>query len=81
MSDSPSPPGSKDSDRRLSKDIEVVKEDGLEKAVLTTSAGETVFTIDPAAERRLLWKFDLRILPILATMVQCLPTFHQLGYV
>jgi hypothetical protein len=27
--------------------------------------GET-YTIDAAAERRLVWKFDLRILPILA---------------
>lgn len=27
--------------------------------------GET-YTIDPAAERRLVWKFDLRILPLLA---------------
>ncbi|KAF2093157.1 putative MFS transporter [Rhizodiscina lignyota] len=27
-----------------------------------------MFTIDPKAERRLLWRFDLRILPILAVM-------------
>jgi hypothetical protein len=30
--------------------------------------GEVVTTIDPAAESRLVWKFDLRILPVLAVM-------------
>ncbi|KAF2723810.1 putative MFS transporter [Polychaeton citri CBS 116435] len=30
--------------------------------------GEVIGAIDPAAERRLLWKFDLRILPLLAMM-------------
>lgn len=74
MSDSRSSSDAKDTSRRFSKDVAVVEEDGLEKSVLTTSTGETVFTIDPAAEKRLLWKFDLRILPILATMVKSLAT-------
>jgi MFS family permease len=30
--------------------------------------GETEFVIDPKDERRLVWKFDLRILPVLAVM-------------
>jgi hypothetical protein len=30
--------------------------------------GEVVATIDPIAERKLVWKFDLRILPVLAVM-------------
>lgn len=34
------------------------------------SNGEVLTTIDPAAERRLVWKFDLRILPVLAVMVR-----------
>lgn len=35
--------------------------------IITTEAGET-FTIDARAERALLWKFDLRILPLLTMM-------------
>lgn len=70
MSDPPTPSDSKGSTRRFSKDVEVIKEDSLDKTVLTTLAGETVYSIDPAAEKRLLWKFDLRILPVLATMVK-----------
>lgn len=30
--------------------------------------GEVVATIDPVAERKLVWKFDLKILPVLAVM-------------
>lgn len=30
--------------------------------------GEVLTTIDPKAESRLVWKFDLRLLPILAVM-------------
>lgn len=35
--------------------------------VITSQQGET-FTIDRKAERALVWKFDLRILPLLALM-------------
>lgn len=48
-----------------SKAAEIVSSDHL-KAV--NEFGSTVIDIDPAAERRLLWKFDLRILPVLAGM-------------
>ena len=39
-------------------------ENSLEQAVL----GESVLVIDPHAERKLVWKFDTRILPVLAVM-------------
>lgn len=44
---------------------------GDEKNVAVVNASAetgTAFTIDPAAERALVWKFDLRILPVLAVM-------------
>ena len=52
-------------DRKVS-----IAEDGV---IPVTSAGEgrlmsASVAIDPAAERRLVWKFDLRILPTLAVM-------------
>lgn len=34
----------------------------------TYEDGSAITTIDPAAERALVWKFDLRILPVLAVM-------------
>jgi MFS family permease len=34
----------------------------------TSSKHDRTFTISPAAERKLLWKFDLRILPLLTVM-------------
>jgi len=43
-----------------------VDSDGVEKIV--AEDGETEMVIDPKAERRLVWKFDLRILPVLAIM-------------
>jgi len=55
-----SPVKSASSDAKQSVDIQV--------------DGET-YTIDAAAERRLVWKFDLRILPILAVMY----LFNALG--
>lgn len=30
--------------------------------------GEVLALIDPVAEKKLLWKFDLRVLPVLAVM-------------
>ncbi|KAL9111028.1 MAG: hypothetical protein Q9227_004461, partial [Pyrenula ochraceoflavens] len=55
-------------DNRLSKEVEVIRDAETEAAVLTTANGESVFTIDSASEKRLVWKFDLRILPVLAIM-------------
>ncbi|KAK5063188.1 hypothetical protein LTR84_005265 [Exophiala bonariae] len=53
----------------LGDDKKVLVEDGV---VQTTLSGEVHISastaLDPAAERRLLWKFDLRILPCLAIM-------------
>ena len=40
--------------------------DPSEHTELGDQEESTVISIDPAAERRLLWKFDLRILPVLA---------------
>ena len=37
-------------------------------ASLNALGGETAHVTDPAAERRIVWKFDLRLLPILAVM-------------
>ncbi|KAK5377865.1 hypothetical protein LTR67_005454 [Exophiala xenobiotica] len=62
-------------DRKVTASIDDSKIPVLEDGVgaETPSAGErrTVSAstaIDPAAERRLVWKFDLRILPVLAVM-------------
>jgi MFS family permease len=38
------------------------------RAAVATEAGVLLDTIDPKAERKLVWKFDLRILPVLAIM-------------
>jgi len=63
-------------DRRVSftdkgelKEVQVTDEGLIEK----TATGEThrvsaSFALDPAAERKLVWKFDLHILPVLAVM-------------
>jgi hypothetical protein len=53
----------------LDKDVKVMS-DGVQTV---TSTGESKrmsasVAIDPAAENRLVWKFDLRILPTLAVM-------------
>lgn len=53
----------------LGDDKKILADDGI---VQTTSTGEEHLSastaLDPAAERRLVWKFDLRILPTLAIM-------------
>lgn len=53
----------------LGDDKKILVDDGI---VQTTSTGEEHLSastaLDPAAERRLVWKFDLRILPTLAIM-------------
>ena len=53
----------------IDKDLKLM-EDGV---ITATPEGNSrkvsaSFAIDPAAERRLVWKFDLRILPTLAVM-------------
>lgn len=42
--------------------------EGIYESDVIPEMGETTRAIDPAAERRLVWKFDLRILPVLAVM-------------
>lgn len=58
-------------DRRPSEgDLERTKSiatDSKGDTVIQTEDGET-FVIDKKAERKLLWKFDLRILPLLTMM-------------
>ncbi len=49
------------------EDVKSIEADGGEKAIAPTTTGET-YTIDPKAERALVWKFDFRILPVLAVM-------------
>ncbi|KAF2664663.1 MFS transporter [Microthyrium microscopicum] len=51
--------------RSHSKAIEI-KEDGTQAVI--GEDGETEMIMDPKAERILVWKFDLRILPVLAVM-------------
>jgi hypothetical protein len=46
--------------------IKVDNETGEETVI--ADDGEVVASIDPVAERKLVWKFDLRILPVLAVM-------------
>lgn len=53
-----------DTDERTGSIITI---DGKGDTVVTQEDGES-YVIDAAAERRLLWKFDLRILPLLAMM-------------
>lgn len=44
-----------------------VSQDAEGNTVITSAEGET-FVITKAAERKMVWKFDLRILPVLAIM-------------
>ena len=51
------------------KDSAAVEEGSiLEKAQTTTSTYNATISLDPVAERKLVWKFDLRLLPTLAVM-------------
>jgi MFS family permease len=49
----------------LAKDFKSYEDGGLESP--TTESAEAYF-IDPRAERKLVWKLDSRLLPVLATM-------------
>jgi hypothetical protein len=46
--------------------IEVDEKTGQQTVI--ANDGEIVTTIDPKAERALVWKLDLRVLPVLAVM-------------
>ena len=46
--------------------LEYDEKTGQQKVI--AEDGEILTTIDPVAERKLVWKFDLRILPVLAVM-------------
>jgi MFS family permease len=58
---------SKISDEHLESTTVAITNDENGNTVITREDGE-VFTIDKKAERKLLWKFDLRILPLLTMM-------------
>ncbi|QDS73858.1 hypothetical protein FKW77_006771 [Venturia effusa] len=64
MSDEESSKGARYDGRNDS--IKVDQKTGGETIVADT--GEVLALIDPVAERKLLWKFDLRVLPVLAVM-------------
>lgn len=46
----------------------IMRVDSAGSTQIVGDDGEVMYTIDPEAERRLVWKFDLRILPVLAIM-------------
>lgn len=51
------------------KDDAAVEENSiLDKARTVTSTYNATMSLDPVAERKLVWKFDLRLLPTLAVM-------------
>jgi hypothetical protein len=58
---------SKLSDRDSDSDHMKTDQKNGQETVITN--GEILTSIDPKAERRLVWKFDLKILPVLAVMV------------
>lgn len=65
------PPVDKGADTTaMSTKDDVVVEEGsiLEKAHTATSTYNATMSLDPAAERKLVWKFDLRLMPTLAIM-------------
>lgn len=49
----------------------IMKVDSAGSTNIIGEDGDIMYTIDPKAERRLVWKFDLRILPVLAIMYLC----------
>ena len=49
--------------------MKVVEEGGMEKVAMAESRRMSAsYAPDPVAERKLVWKFDTRILPVLAVM-------------
>jgi hypothetical protein len=59
------PEGDSDSDH-----LKLDHKNGQETIVTN---GEVLTTIDPKAERKLVWKIDLHVLPVLAVMVNSGP--------
>ena len=53
---------------RISEDAKYVEANEVGDTVVTKEDGTTLAVIDAKAERSLVWKFDLRILPLLAVM-------------
>ena len=70
MADSgPQSPASRETEKSLQKDMKVVEEGGMEKVAIAESRNMSAsYALDPVAERKLVWKFDTRILPVLAVM-------------
>lgn len=56
-------------------DVEAVGKDVHEhdECPKDTLYGDSTAVVDHAAERSLCWKFDIRILPVLAVMCKCIP--------
>ena len=62
-------PDSRETEKSLQKDMKVVEEGGMEKVAMAESRRMSAsYALDPVAERKLVWKFDTRILPVLAVM-------------
>jgi MFS family permease len=62
-------PGSDLEEKSMSKDTKVIDNGSMEKIDYSDSRRMSAsYVLDPAAERKLVWKFDLRILPVLAVM-------------
>ncbi|KAG5970873.1 hypothetical protein E4U58_000483, partial [Claviceps cyperi] len=57
-----------DSSKSTSQDISAVESHIRQGSVKQGLYDESTLVLDPAAERRLCIKFDLRLMPILATM-------------
>ena len=53
--------------KRVSEELHTIPIDGKDKTLVSEEDGE-MFVLSEAAERALVWKFDIRILPLLALM-------------
>ena len=62
-------PGPEGMDKSTEKEVKIIDDSPVEKVGYSDSRSLSAsYILDPAAERRLVWKFDSRILPILAVM-------------
>ena len=62
-------PGSDMLEKAMVKEVQSVDSGSVEKVDYSdTRRVSASYALDPAAERKLVWKFDLRILPVLAVM-------------
>jgi sugar phosphate permease len=52
----------------VSSDSKSLEEGAMEQVVYRTSRGQSIAEIDPVLEKKFVWKFDTRILPVLAVM-------------